>query len=144
MNASKRILIVDDDITASRLLELGLERQGSFHVRVENNSTRTLATARVFQPDLIVLDIVMPVVDGGEVAARLRREADLKHLPIIFLTSLVGTGEVIGDTICRGGFIFLPKPANLNKLVACINGLLEHPDHCAHTRQPVSAPAPAN
>jgi DNA-binding response OmpR family regulator len=116
-----KVLIVDDDIAASRLLAIGLEKTGSFQVVVENVATRAASTARDFRPGVILLDVCMPGADGGDVAFRIHSDAALRSTPIIFLTSLVSGQEATAQSVLRGGYEFLPKPASLTKVVECID-----------------------
>jgi len=110
-----KVLIVDDDVAASRLLALGLEKTGAFEVLVENVATRALASARQFGPDVIFMDVCMPGADGGDVAFQIHSHPQLKTTPIIFLTSLV-SGKETSNQAERGGYEFLPKPASLANL----------------------------
>jgi CheY-like chemotaxis protein len=71
----RRILIVDDEPGFIRLLKLVLEKTGRYVVREENDETRAVAVAKQFLPDLILLDLVMPSIDGGMVASRIRSES---------------------------------------------------------------------
>jgi DNA-binding response OmpR family regulator len=116
-----KVLVVDDDIAASRLLAVGLEKTGSFQVVVENVATRAPTTAREFRPGVILLDVCMPGADGGDVAFRIHSDAALRSTPIIFLTSLVSGQEATTQSVLRGGYEFLPKPASLAKVVECID-----------------------
>jgi DNA-binding response OmpR family regulator len=116
-----KVLIVDDDIAASRLLAVGLEKTGSFQVVVENTATRAASTARDFRPGVILLDVCMPGADGGDVAFRIHSDPTLRSTPIIFLTSLVSGQEATTQSVLRGGYEFLPKPASLTKVVECID-----------------------
>jgi DNA-binding response OmpR family regulator len=118
-----KVLIVDDDLLASKLLALGLEKTGGFEVRVLNVSTAAVATARKSKPDIIFLDVCMPGADGGEVAFELRNDSVLGTTPIVFLTSLVSGDEAK----IQGGAEYLPKPANLQKVVACIDRHIQRP-----------------
>ena len=120
MSDLTRVLIIDDDMAAARLLELALERNGPYQVRAVNQPTRACEIARAFQPHIILLDVVMPEIDGGEVASRLRAQPDLKHIPIIFLTSLIGGQDTNEGTMLSGGYPFLPKPANMTKVIEMI------------------------
>ena len=129
-----KVLIVDDDVTASRLLAVGLEKTGAFEVKVENVATRALTSARQFRPDVIFLDVCMPGEDGTDVAFEMQNDATLKATPIIFLTSLVSGQEANSQEMQRGGREFLSKPASLAKVVACI----EH--HLARRAGTVNAP----
>lgn len=116
----KRILIVDDDTCATRTLRLRLERAGDFEVVEENSSTLVLQVARAFQPDFILLDVCMPGLDGGDVAAQIRGEPALHTTPIVFATSILMEEEVKEASATRGGFHYLPKPVNLSKLLQLI------------------------
>jgi CheY-like chemotaxis protein len=68
----KRILVVDDEPSITRLLKLNLEETNRYVVRTENDAKAALASAEVFQPDLILLDVMMPDLDGGQLASRLQ------------------------------------------------------------------------
>ena len=116
-----KVLIVDDDVAASRLLALGLEKTGAFNVKVENLATRALASAREFKPDMIFLDVCMPGADGGDVTFQIHNDALLKTTPIVFLTSLVSGQEGSAQAAERGSYEFLAKPASLRKVVECID-----------------------
>ena len=116
-----KVLVVDDDIAASRLLAVGLEKTGSFQVVVENVATRAATTAREFRPGVILLDVCMPGADGGDVAFRIHSDATLRSTPIIFLTSLVSGQEAMTQSVLRGGYEFLPKPASIAKVMECID-----------------------
>jgi two-component system OmpR family response regulator len=113
----KRILIIDDESGFTRLLKLTLEKTGNYIVREENDGTRACETAREFQPDLILLDIVMPRIDGGEVASKLKADRTLGRTKIVFLTAIVSKQEEGG---LIGGFPFLAKPVSLEALQQCI------------------------
>ena len=116
----KRILIVDDESGFTRLLKLTLEKTGRYVVREENDGTKARDTAREFRPDLIFLDIVMPKIDGGDVASQIKSDAALKDTKIIFLTAIVSKQEATQGTGLIGGFPFLSKPISLDALRACI------------------------
>ena len=88
-DSARRILIVDNDKNSTHLVKVLLEKTGRYLVFEENEPTRAHLSARNFRPDLILLDVVMPDTDGGEVAARIKMEPELQNTPIIFLTALV-------------------------------------------------------
>ena len=75
----KRILVVDDQAANTRLLKLHLEKDNRYVVREENNPKAALSAAEEFQPHLILLDVMMPGVDGGEVAARIQAESQIER-----------------------------------------------------------------
>ena len=115
--SKKRVFIVDDESGLTRLLKLTLEGSGRFIVREENDGTKAWLAAREFEPDIIFLDVVMPKIDGGDVAQQIRSDPSLAHVPIIFLTAIVSAKEG-GQQI--GGFPFLAKPVSLETIVRCI------------------------
>lgn len=116
----QRILVVDDDPKITRLLRLNLELTGDYQVKEENRALHALTTAREFHPDLILLDVLMPGLDGGSVAEHFQRSADLKHVPIIFLTAAVTRDELRSRAGVVGGLPFLAKPVDLHEVVRCL------------------------
>ena len=120
MPRKKRILIVDDDTSFTRLLKLNLEQTNLYAVRVENKASRALATAREFLPDLMLLDVMMPEMDGGDLAALAQADPVLKSIPIVFLTAAVERKEVGSHGRRIGGLPFLAKPADLKEVMGCI------------------------
>ncbi len=123
----KRILIIDDEATFTRMVRLNLEKTGRFEVREENSAPRALATARDFKPDLILLDVLMPSMDGGDVAAQIRRNRQLKDTPIVFLTATVSAREAGQEGLASGGGIFLGKPVSAEALIQFIDEHLAPP-----------------
>jgi CheY-like chemotaxis protein len=85
----RRILIVDDDSNSTHLVKVLLERSGPYLVLEENDAAKADQTAHDFEPDVILLDIVMPKMDGGELATQIEADRELHDTPIIFLTALV-------------------------------------------------------
>ena len=120
MTKKKRILIVDDDVASTRLLKLNLEHANAYEVRVENGPEEALATAQDFQPHLIILDVMMPRIFGGDVAARFRADETLRQTPILFFTAAVGKRRVAEHDGVIDGFPFLAKPADLQAVIECI------------------------
>lgn len=116
----KRILVVDDDRSFSQMLKLNLELAGAYDIRVENSGARAIATAREFRPHLILLDVIMPEVDGGDVAAHLKEDAELKDIPIVFLTALVSGQENVTGGLIRSGYRFIGKLASEKEILQCI------------------------
>ena len=114
----KRVFIVDDESGFTHLLKLTLERTGRYLVKEENDGTKAWLAAREFAPDIIFLDVVMPKIDGGDVAQQISSDPLLKHVPIIFLTAIVSEKEG-GHMI--GGFPFISKPVSLQAITECID-----------------------
>ena len=115
-----RILVVDDEPSFTRLVKFNLEKSGIYDVRTENDGKRALETAREFQPDLVLLDVIMPSVDGGQVAADIQAEASLKDTPIVFLTAVVTRPETENGARNIAGRPFLAKPVTVGTLMHCI------------------------
>ncbi|HDZ77198.1 MAG TPA: response regulator [Candidatus Omnitrophica bacterium] len=116
----KKILLVDDEVGFTNLVRLYLEGTGEFEIRVENDSSKAVESVREFHPDLILLDVVMPDMDGGEVANKLRSENVFKDIPIVFLTAIAEEAQVTSHGGLIGGYPFLSKPIDNNKLLVCI------------------------
>jgi CheY-like chemotaxis protein len=114
----KRILIVDDEASFTRLVSLNLSYQ--YYVRVENSPTEARQAALEFKPDLILLDVMMPQMDGGDLASALRADPALQNVPIVFLTAAVAKQEVSSHGGTIGGFPFLAKPASVQEIRDCI------------------------
>lgn len=109
-----KILLVDDEVGFTELLKMNLERSGAYEVKIENDSTQAIAAARSFKPDAILLDIVMPGMDGGDVQAQLEKDPFLRKIPVIMLTALVDSSEVSEGAVAQSGsVIVLPKPVDL-------------------------------
>jgi CheY-like chemotaxis protein len=121
--AITRVLVVDDEPGFTRLLKLTLERAGHYEVLEENDGAAAVAAARRFRPHVILLDIVMPGLDGGDVAARLKADAEVGGTPVIFLTAIV-SGREAGARELIGGYPFLPKPVDLARLRGAIASLV--------------------
>jgi len=116
----KRILAVDDEAANTRLMKCYLERTNDYEVREENDARAALSAAEEFQPHLILLDVMMPGMDGGALAACFQASPKLKAVPIVFLTAAVTKKEVKAGGGRVGGESFLAKPVVLTEVVACI------------------------
>ncbi len=116
----KRILIVDDEPGITQLLRLNLEKNGNYTVRTENEADKVLSTAIEFRPDLLMLDVMMPGMSGGELAGKLRNTRAFKALPIVFLTAAVKQEEVDARDGVIGGFPYIAKPLNVKGVIEII------------------------
>src|SRR3972149_10495217 len=116
----RKILIVDDEKNLTRMVKLNLEKTGKYIVREENSGDQVLSVVRDFQPHLVILDIVMPDIEGSFIASQIKNEPDLKHIPIIFLTAAVFQEELKGTRGMIGGYPFLAKPVDTKQLLAVI------------------------
>jgi two-component system, OmpR family, alkaline phosphatase synthesis response regulator PhoP len=120
MNEKKRILLVDDEPSITQTLALYLEGTGEYEVRGENKPLDALRTARAFKPHLVLLDVSMPGMDGGELAAIMQKDVELSGMTIVFLTGLVRPEEIDDTGSEIGGHPFMAKPVDPSKLIACI------------------------
>jgi DNA-binding response OmpR family regulator len=116
----KRILVVDDEPSITRVLKLNLEQTNDYTVRAENDAQVAVAAAQEFKPHLILLDVMMPGLDGGELASRFQAITELKSVPIVFLTAAATKGEVYARGGQVGGFSFLAKPVEISEVIACL------------------------
>ena len=115
----RRILIVDNGPNTTHLVKVLLERTGHYLVLEENDATKAHQSAQNFRPDLILLDVVMPDTDGGEVAARIEADPELHNTPIVFLTALVTRAEARSGLNIQG-HPFLAKPVSIPELINAI------------------------
>jgi two-component system, OmpR family, response regulator len=115
-----RVLVVDDEDSITALVSTALRYVG-FEVAVAANGRQALERAAAFRPELVVLDVMLPDLDGFEVVRRLR--ADGLRVPIVFLTARDATEDkVAGLTI--GGDDYVTKPFSLEELVARVRAVL--------------------
>ena len=115
----RRILIVDDDPDSSHLIKILLEKVGCYVVLEENDPANARHTAHNFRPDLILLDIMMPQTDGGDIAAQIDADPGLQKTPIIFLTALVTKAEAKAGLHVQGHPV-VAKPVNIPELINII------------------------
>ena len=120
-DTKQRILVVDDEPDLTMLTKMNLERTGRYEVQEVNQAKRCLPTARMFRPALILLDIVMPDMEGTEVAAQIRNDAQLGSTPIIFMTAVVSRDEAKMYRDGMQGNPVLAKPVPVDELVQAID-----------------------
>ena len=128
-NIMKRILVVDDEARMTRMLKLSLERTGKFIVRTENKGANAINAARAFKPNLILLDVMMPDMDGEDVAAKIKEDEELNDIKIVFLTGLLTTDETGNTGKKIGRFMFLAKPVRDDDLINCIENQIQTTVH---------------
>jgi pilus assembly protein CpaE len=117
-----RVLVIDDDPGILKLVDRALGSRG-YEVYTAGNGLEGLNRVQAAQPDIIVLDKVMPDIDGFEVARRLRREPDFAHIPIVILTGASQLGDKL-DAFNAGADDYLTKPFEVDELAARLAALL--------------------
>jgi DNA-binding response OmpR family regulator len=120
----KRIFIVDDEPTITRLLKANLEETNLYVVQAENAANKALAAAEEFSPDLVLMDVMMPGADGSALASRFQANRKLKAVPLVFLTAAVRREEVSAGGGRIGGMPFLAKPVELSEVLGCLRSFL--------------------
>jgi pilus assembly protein CpaE len=128
---TKKILIIDDDLDTLKLVGLMLERQG-YQIAVASNGTIGISKAAAENPDLILLDVMMPDLDGYEVTRRLRSDTSLAHIPIIMFTAKTMVDDKV-QGFEAGVDDYLTKPTHPAELTAHVKAVL------SRTREPQQA-----
>ena len=120
----KTILIIDDEEDFCFFVKLNLEKTGKYDVLTATSGSDGLKLAIKHQPDLILLDIIMPVMPGTKVAEELLNHKATKDIPIIFVTAIVKRGELGPRDDKIGGRYFIFKPVKLDELLVEIENRL--------------------
>jgi diguanylate cyclase (GGDEF)-like protein len=118
----RKILLIDDEVALLEVMKTNLEIEG-YEVVTEMSGETGLVSAVVDQPDVVILDIMMPGVDGYEICQRLKTDPRTKYIPIIILTALDETKHVVKGFEC-GADDYLAKPFDNPELFARIKAVL--------------------
>ncbi|MGZ4524621.1 MAG: response regulator, partial [Mycobacteriaceae bacterium] len=118
--SAMRVLVVDDESTLADLLSMALRYEG-WEVRSAGDGMTAVRTAREFRPDAVVLDVMLPDIDGLEVLRRLRAEAT--SVPVLFLTAKDAVEDRIAG-LTAGGDDYVTKPFSLEEVVARLRGMM--------------------
>jgi sigma-B regulation protein RsbU (phosphoserine phosphatase) len=134
-----RILVIDDNPHATRLTKLMIERSARYEARELNDPTQALDVAQEFRPDLILLDVCMPGVEGSELAEKIHGTPFLADVPIVFLTCIVTPSEAgKNGRVVIGHHEYMAKPVRPNQLIACIRDGLERANRFSESGEPVT------
>lgn len=121
----KRVLLIDDEVPLTTLMRLNLVETGLYEVETVNQSSQALVVARAFRPDVILLDIVMPGLDGGDILHRLNEDRWTREVPILIMTALISTDETDGRGWVRSnGRVTIAKPVDFSRLNQIIGDVL--------------------
>lgn len=124
--AKQTILVVDDEKDLLDLIEYNLKKEG-FKVLMAENGLEGIKIAKAHKPDLVLLDIMMPKMDGLEAVEIMRKDDELKRIPIIFLTARSDEKTEV-EGLNRGGDDYITKPISTTKLVSRIKAVMRRFD----------------
>ena len=120
----KKILVVDDEQEIRDLLKKKLER-ANYSVDVASNGEEAVLTSQRIQPDLVLLDIAMPVMDGYQTCQKLKETRSTKDIPVLFLTSKdLDPKSIAGHYTDLGACGYLPKPSTVEELLNKIKEII--------------------
>jgi len=131
MQQKKKILIVDDEKDLVSLVSLHMRISG-YEVLVAGDGEKALAIAKEEKPDLIILDLMLPKMDGWEVCKRLRKESRIGDIPVIMLTARSETGDKLKGFEC-GADDYVTKPFSPRELVARVKRVLARAENGSST-----------
>ena len=124
--AKQTILVVDDEKDLLDLIEYNLKKEG-FAVLKAENGEEGIKIAKDHKPDLVLMDIMMPKMDGMEAVEQMRADEDLKSIPIIFLTARSDEKTEV-EGLDKGGDDYITKPISTTKLISRIKAVLRRFD----------------
>lgn len=124
--ANKTILVVDDEKDLLDLIEYNLKKEG-FDVLKAENGEEGIKIAKEHKPDLVLMDIMMPKMDGMEAVEKIRADEDLKSIPIIFLTARSDEKTEV-EGLNKGGDDYITKPISTTKLISRIKAVMRRFD----------------
>ena len=121
MTPTKSVLIVDDEEDTLKLLKMIVELSG-YEAYTTLNSLEALTMAQVEQPDVVLLDVMMPKLDGFQLCKMLRADPKTRELPVIFVTAYSAL-DIEDRRMESGGDMVLPKPVGMDELVTAIESV---------------------
>ena len=123
-SGDRKVLVVDDDVELVELLVDVFERDGRFEVKTANNGFDAGMLVREFRPDLVVLDVMLPDINGKEVCVRVRNDDTLESVKIICISGMVEQDK-ISELTAAGADDFMHKPFTVDRLLDRACDLLE-------------------
>ena len=121
-----KILVIDDEPEITDIVETFLETAG-YEVESENASQTGIDRAKAFLPDLVLLDIMMPGMDGYEICGELKRCEKTKRIPVVFLTGKDARSDE-GKSFKVGGVLYIKKPFSCERLLDIVKVVLQTVD----------------
>lgn len=123
-NGKKKLLIVDDEQDLVDLMADAFERDGRFEIRTANNGFDAGMQVKEFRPDIVVLDVMLPDINGREVCQRVRSDSTLDSVKIICISGMIEQDKV-GDLREAGADDFVQKPFTVDRLIERVCDLLD-------------------
>jgi len=117
-----KILVIDDEPEITDIVKAFLSNAG-YEVMIENSPVNALEKAKKFKPHLILLDIMMPFMDGYEVCAALKKQPESAGIPVLFLTGKDASDDG-GRVFDSGGDLFVKKPFSCERLLQMVKMVL--------------------
>jgi two-component system, sensor histidine kinase and response regulator len=119
-----KLWLVEDDKNLANLTKIALGKKGH-EVEIFSEGLKAVEVAQKRKPDLILMDVMMPDISGGEVLKLLRKDPDLRDIPVIFLTALISSSERnVGISIDGINFQTLGKPYDMKQLLESVENSL--------------------
>ncbi|HMO52547.1 MAG TPA: response regulator [Kiritimatiellia bacterium] len=122
----KRLMIVDDEESFTRLMALNVEDTGDYEVRIVNDASQATRVARLYRPDVVLLDILMPGKSGIKLAEEWQADPELSGIPLVFLTAAMSKEQPMVEGGVLDKFPVLVKPVSfldiLRQLEAVVSG----------------------
>lgn len=102
-NALTKILYVEDDPHIQRIAQIALQKVGGFEVKICSSGMEALTEAHIFNPDLVLLDVMLPEMNGLAILEALRRDAQTEKIPVVFMTAKIQASDI--EDYCRPGVL---------------------------------------
>ncbi|MBM4271680.1 MAG: response regulator [Deltaproteobacteria bacterium] len=122
----KKILLIDDEEDFCFFVKLNLEQSGKYEVLTATSGSSGIILASKEHPDLILLDIIMPEMSGGQVAELLLENPKTKNIPVLFITAIASRREVQSQEGIIGGRNFIAKPVTPDELMARLESFFKY------------------
>lgn len=124
MQKKRSVLIVDDDVSSSQMEKMLLEKTGLYTVNICNRGSDAFEVIQTTRPELVLLDVMMPDMDGTEIARKIQEDKSLGSIKIVFMTALASPADVGGESLI-GGHPFIPKPISSESFLQRVNGFFK-------------------
>lgn len=122
MTPKHKVMVIDDEREITDIIQAFLTNAG-YIVEIENSSVAALDKAKTFKPDIILLDIMMPFMDGYDVCSRIKKDPQTSHIPVLFLTGKDAKDDA-GMSFKSGGDLFIKKPFSCERLLNMVKMVL--------------------